>query len=237
VTRRPGQWPAILLVVTLLVLSSGCTIGDDDEMVQPSRTVTASPSPARTAAPTTLPVGQGTVSPADVVWAQGTRLHVGLRSVDLSPVGVDAFVVVPGGVYVLSGGELWFTDLGRLKGTGLTGVTGLGVTADASRILVTAPDTGTGSPYAYDTGTGRAVSSDGVTPVSAEERLRGRDRSGVDVPEGFQLAGWSAPTRFYGVAGGGGRRAAVVSCDVGTRKCTRLGAVEESPPVVFGSGK
>ena len=128
---RLGHRSATLVVAAVLVLTTGCELGQDDEMVPPTRTVTASPSPDTTVAPQTMPVGQGDVSPTDVVWAQGNVLHVGRRSVDLSPVGIDAFVVVPGGVFVLHMGELWFTDLSRLRGTGLTNVTALGVTADA----------------------------------------------------------------------------------------------------------
>ena len=115
---------------------------------------------------------------------------------DLSPIGIEAFVVVPGGVYVLNEGELWFTDLSR-SGTGLTDVTGFGVTADGSRILVTV-NTGVETDVAYDTGTGKMVSSEGIMPVTAEERLKGADRSGVTLPRGFELAGWAGATRFYG---------------------------------------
>jgi hypothetical protein len=217
-----------------LVLAGGCAAGDDDEMVPPTRTVTASPSPETTAAPSSVPVGQGKVSPADVVWSQGTALHVGRREVDLSPVGIDAFVVVPGGVFVLNNGELWFTDLSRLRGTGLTGVTALGVTADAARILVTTEQAGSTATYAYDTTSGRAVSTAGLAPVTADERLRGPDRSGVPVPKGFVLAGWAGPRTFYGVRNG--RTPAVVSCDVATRACVTVGAVKVPEPVRFGTG-
>jgi hypothetical protein len=237
VTRRPGHRWAALLVGAVIALTAGCRLGADDEMVPPSRTVTASPSPDTTVAPATVPVGEGTVSLADVVWAQGNVLHVGRRTVDLSPVGIDAFVVVAGGVFVLSSGELWFTDLSRLRGTGLTGVTALGVTADGTRILVTGEMSGAAAAYAYDTGTGRAVSSKGLSPLSAEERLQGPDRTGVAVPKEFELAGWAGPTTFYGVASKFGRPASVLSCGVGTRACTTLGAIEGSEPVVFGTGR
>jgi len=218
------------------MLTSGCQLGEDDEMVQPTRTVTASPSPDTMLGPPRVPVGRGAVSSADVVWAQGTALHVGRRNVDLSPVGPEALLVVPGGVFVVNSGELWFTDLSRLRGTGLTRVTALGVTADATRILVTAEMSGAAATYAYDVASGRVVSSEGLTPVTAEERLRGPDRSGVGVPKGFVLAGWAGPTTFYGTAGDGGRPSAVVSCDVATRACTTLGGIEGDEPVVFGNG-
>ncbi len=205
-------------------------------MVPPTRTITASPSPDTTVAPKTLPVGKGDVSPTDVVWAQGTVLHVGRGSVDLSPVGIDAFVVVQGGVFVLHLGELWFTDLSRLRGTGLTNVTALGVTADATRVIVMGKKADADAEYAYDTGTGRAVSSEGLEPETAEERLSGPDRSSVAVPKGFELAGWAGTTTFYGVTSRAGRPVAVLSCDVGTRACTRLARVTGSDPVLFGTG-
>jgi hypothetical protein len=224
-------------LAALVVLTTGCTVGQDDEMAPPPRrTVTASPSPQQVA-PGSVPVGQGEVSLADVVWAQGSVLHVGRQTVDLSPAGIDAFVVVPGGVYVLSSGELWFTDLSRLRGTGLTGVTGLGVTADGSRILVSVKKAGVETDHAYDTGTGKTVSSEGVKPVTAEQRLHGPDRSGVAVPSGFELAGWAGAARFYGPVRERGRLTAVVSCGLATKTCTRLGQIKGPDPVVFGTGQ
>ena len=96
---------------------------------------------------------------------------------------------------------------------------------------------GADAEYAYDTGTGRAVSSEGLEPETAEERLRGPDRSGVAVPKGFELAGWAGTTTFYGVTTRSGRPVAVVSCDVETRACTRLGRVTGPDPVLFGTGQ
>ncbi len=202
-------------------------------MVQPSETITAAPSAAPTAPPATVPVGEGPVSPDDVVWAQGSVLHVGRRTVDLAPTTIESFVVVPGGVFVLASGELWLTDLTRLRGTGLTDVTALGVTADASRLLVT----GAGSAYAYDTGSGRAVSPRGLEPLSAQQRLDGPSRAGVTTPAGFEVAGWAGQTTFYGPVIAGGRPTAVVSCNLESRTCARLGATDGTDPVVFGTGK
>jgi hypothetical protein len=224
------------VVAAILLLVSGCQVGDDDEMVPPSRTVTVTPSPDVTAVPLTVPIGSGPVTPADVVWAQGSTLHVGKRSVDLAPVSVDAFVVVPGGVYVLDDGQLWFTDLARLRGTGLAGLSGLGATADAARILVTGPASAGSTSYAYDTGTGRAVSADGVVAVTPEERLHGPDRAGVRVPARFELAGWAGSRTFYGVAAGTSPASGVFSCSLTTLACARLGGIEAADPVVFGTG-
>jgi hypothetical protein len=225
-----------ILSPALLLLVSGCEPGQDDEMVPPTRTVTASPSPDVTAVPDTVPTGRGVVAPDVVVWASGNTLHVGRRSVDLAPVGLDGFVAVPGGVYVVRDGRLWFTDLTRLKDTGITGVTRLGATADASRILVDVATPGAGATYAFDAVTGSAVSPDGLTPVTAAERLRGPDRRGVVVPLGFRLAGWAGPRTFYGTAGAAGRPTSVVGCDLRTRSCDRVGTAAGTDPVVFGTG-
>jgi hypothetical protein len=236
VTARPRAAASALLVSALLLVVGGCELGTDDEMAPPTRTVTPSPSASTVAVPATVPVGKGPVTLRDVVWAQGSRLHVGRRSVDLSPANVDAFVTVPGGVYVLARGELWFTDLARLRGTAITGVTGLGVTADGARILVTVGSAGAGSAYAFDTATGRAVSAAGTHPVTPAERLRGPDRQGVPVPSGFELAGWAGPDTFYGTAGQGST-SAVISCSLSARACSRLGQVDAAQPVVFGTGR
>ena len=126
-----------LLTAVLVVLAAGCATGTEDELAPaPTRTVTATPTQSVAPAPATIPVGQGDVSPSDVVWAQGGVLHVGGDQADLSPVDIEAFVVVHGGVFVLAEGELWFTDLARLRGTGQTEVTGLQVSADASKLDV-----------------------------------------------------------------------------------------------------
>ncbi len=156
----------------LVVLVAGCAVGaEDDEMATPRRTVTASPAPATTAVPRVLPVGEGPVSTRSVVWSQGSELHVDGRSVDVSPLGIDAFVVVPGGIYLLDGAELRFTDLTRVRGTGLTGVTGLDVAADRSRVRVTTTLTGTESAYTYETRGGRLVDSGDYRPESETDRL------------------------------------------------------------------
>jgi hypothetical protein len=194
--------------------------------------------------PTSVPVGQGEVSPTDVVWAQGNVLHVGKRATDLATVAAEAFVVVPGGVYVLFKSELWFTDLAKLRGTGLTRVTGLGATADRSHVVLTRKDGDRTTTYAYDTRTGRAVDAAGVQAASAQELLgdvqtvqvtRARFRGAV--PEVFEPVGRAGRTRVYGLAGGSSAPTAVTSCHLTRRTCARLGAVDPADPVVFGSGK
>ena len=203
-------------------LPAGCAAGTDDELAPPpTKTVTATPSQSVAPAPATVPVGQGDVSPSDVVWAQRGVLHVGGDQVDLAPVDIDAFVVVRGGVFVLAEGELWFTDLARLRGTGQTEVTGVQVNGDAS--LLNVVDTRRRSPRRRRATTPArarpsAARSDTLTP---EQKRRGPGRfvvttSAAGVPsvveaatgdrvqlEGapahFRLGGWAGDSVFFGV--------------------------------------
>ena len=241
-----------------VLLAGGCTTGTDDELAPPpTRTVTATPSQSLAPAPATIPVGQGDVSPTDVVWAQGGVLHVDRRQVDLSPTDVEAFVVVPGGVFVLSGGELWFTDLARIRGTGQTDVTRVRTSADADRLEVV--DTRSGHPAAqgYDTRTGRAVRGavetqtpaerrhgpgrfevrTGAGPTSVVDVQTGRPVRVAGLPQSFELGGWAGDSHFYGVAGTSGGTRSVVTCDLVRHRCTPTGRVTGSDPVVFGTGK
>ena len=228
-----------LLVAALLPavvgLCAGCTIGQDDEMARPTRTVTASPSPKAATAPERIPVGNGAVSPRDVVWGDGAALHVGRRSVDLSPASIDQLVVVPGGVYVLSGDELWFTDLQRLKGTGLTAVSGITPSDDGKQLLVT--DTGTGREvvHAYDVGTGKRVDVTSTPSPSAEPTPPPDPAAAAfkGYPADFTLAGWIGDSTFYGVASAGGKPSSVVGCRATTRTCSALGSIRGPAPVVF----
>jgi hypothetical protein len=237
------------VLVASLALLAGCTTGTDDELAPPpTRTITATPSQSVAPAPASVPVGDGDVSPRDVVWAQGSELHVGTRSVDLSPVEVDAFVVVDGGVFVLSGGELWFTDLSRLRGTGQTDVTQVRVDGDAGRLVVT--DTRSGRPLdqAYDTATGKAIRG-AVATLTPAELAAGPGRFVVErgaVTDGGRrvpmrggvpqvLGGWPSDSVFYGLYESGGERQ-VHRCDVDRRRCRAVGSPVDGP-VVFGTGK
>jgi hypothetical protein len=233
-----------VLAVALVGVGAGCETTTDDEMVpRPRKTVTRTPTPSPSPAPASVPVGDGEVSPDDVVWAQGTVLHVGRRSVDLITVTVDAFVVVPGGVYVLSSGELWFTDLSRLRGTNLTDLTRLGATPDRSRVLLTGTQGRDSREYAYDTGSGQSVSSEGLEPATAAELLG--EAGGVEVrrprwtgavPDEFRPVGRAGRAQVYGLALEDGEPKAVLSCRETTRVCIRLGKLAGPDPVVFGSG-
>jgi hypothetical protein len=254
---RARAGTAALLGSALVVLTSGCEVGTDDELAPPpTKTVTASPSRSLAPAPATIPVGDGAVSPTDVVWAQGSVLHVGRQQVDLAPIDIDAFVVVQGGVFVLADGELWFTDLARVRGTAQTDVVGVRTSEDARMLEVV--DTRSGHPVAqgYDARTGKAVRED-VDTVSPAERRRGPGRyqirtaggttSVIDtqmgqpvrvagLPDRFEPGIWTGESQFQGV-GGAGRARAVVSCDLVRHRCTRTGAVTGAGPVVFGTGR
>jgi hypothetical protein len=247
-----------LVVLTALVLAiapTGCKVtSKDDETSSPTPSAPSS-SPSRSL-PATVPVGHGDVDPGDVVWAQGGVIHVGSRQWDLSPLHVDSLAVVSGGLFVLSGGQLWFTDLVRARAAGITAATRVTTTADGSAVRVTAgepPTTG-----AWNAATGRAVPVEQAPERPATERdgpgpfaILGRDRgplqafrtsdgqrvrlSGV-VGDGFDLVRWTSGTTFYGLALVEGRPSAVLDCDLAARTCTTRGRVASGQPVVVDSG-
>jgi hypothetical protein len=225
----------VALLPAILGLGAGCAVGQDDEMARPTRTVTASPTSGVAPAPKRIPVGSGRVSPSDVVWGDDSRLHVGTRSVDLSPASIDELVVVPGGVYVRSGDELWFTDLQRLRGTGLTAVSHVAPNDDGEQLLVSDSGTGSRAVHAYDVRTGRRVApstpspSSGPTPPQPYPSAPGFK----DYPADFTLAGWVGDSTFYGVANQDGKPTSVVSCQVSARACVTLGSIEGTDAVVF----
>jgi len=228
VTRRIAS----VLVAVLVMITSGCELSQDDEMApRPTKTVTKSQRPdtaTTTPAPKTLPVGEGTITPQAVVWAQESTLHYGTKQVDVSPLRIDSFVVVAGGVFFLSRRELWFTDLSRVRGTGFAGVTRLSATADAGALRVDR-GTGSGGNYAYDLGTGESMSADQVVPATDED-LRGTAEqvelrpagSGEETPSAAPVEARRGPGNF-GVVGGDGERLAVF--DARTRKRVPLTGV------------
>ena len=226
----------------------------DDETSSPTPSAPAS-SPAQ-ALPATLPVGHGDVGPDDVVWAQGGVLHVGSRQWDLSPLDVESLVVVPGGVFFLSGGQLWLTDLVKARATGVTAATHLVTTADGAAVRVTAGDPAT--TRAWDTATGRAVplqeaplppaagrngpgafgllGADGEPLRAVRAATRQRVPLAGVVGDGFELVRWTSGTTFYGLALDQGRPSAVLACDLAARTCATRGKVASGQPVVFESG-
>ena len=206
-----------ILVALLVTLTSGCELGEDDEMApKPTRTVTKSPA---SRVPTRVPTGEGDVSPSSVVWAQESTLHFGTSQVDVAPLRIDSFVVVPGGVFFVSRSELWFTDLSRVRATGLMGVTRVSTTreADALRVdLATGPD----AVYAYDLGTGESIPPAQAVPA-ADADLRGTTRQ-VVLPPGGAVEARGGPGR-YGLVGGDGGQ--LVVYDTATRKRVPLKGV------------
>jgi hypothetical protein len=188
-----------ILVALLVTLTSGCELGQDDEMApKPTRTVTKSPAPK---VPARVPVGQGKVSPTSVVWAQESKLHFGTSSVDVAPLRIDSFVVVPGGVFFVSRSELWFTDLSRVRGTGLMGVTRVSTTKDANALRVELA-TGADQVYAYDLDTGESMPPARAVPATDAD-LRGTAKR-VVLPPGGPVEARRGPGRDGLVGGDGG---------------------------------
>ncbi len=170
------QRTALLAVVTGSVLvATGCQVGQDEELVpKPRRTVTVTPSvgPQPVAVPARIPVGRGAVDPTDVVWVQGSVLHVGKDAWDLAPRRVTSFTVSDGGVYFLDGGKLWFTDLVRVRDTGVAGGQDLAAAYDGRAIRVgVAPSGGPAVRHGYDTTTGAQVPLGQAAPATQEQLL------------------------------------------------------------------
>jgi hypothetical protein len=246
-------------LAAVALVATGCASGTDDELEPaPSRTVTATPSASLAPAPATVPVGKGDVGPSDVVWAQGSVLHVGRRQIDLSPIEIQAMVVVEGGVFVLRDGEIWFTDLGRVSGTGQTAITGMSTSADARHLEVVDTRSGQPATQAYDTVTGRALRRD-VETLDPQERHFGPGRYQVwpkgggsrvvdvetdrtvrmaGLPKTFEVGAWTSETSFFGIGGVDPART-VVRCDVRAQRCTPVSAVTGSgpEPFVFPTGR
>jgi hypothetical protein len=129
--RMPRPLVLVLALVAALTLA-GCRSGPDDEMVRPTVTETAAPQPPSDLPD--LPVGNAPVQPGDPVRVGGATLHVDGRTADLAPLRVDAWAVVPGGVFFLNRTELWFTDLRRAIPTPYKDVTDLTANADGTRL-------------------------------------------------------------------------------------------------------
>jgi hypothetical protein len=224
------------VLATVLVIAGGCAISEDDEMVPPTRTVmpspTPTPTPAPAAVPDEVPVGEGPVSTTDPVWAQDTLLHVGTRQVDVAPHRIESLVVVSGGVYLLDRGEVWFTDLTRLRGTGLSGATRLSSDREGGVLLVeVGPTAGSAkaSQLAFDTRTGASVSPTKVRAATVEDRLGEAtqvelrpERSDVTTTSPRPLSARRGPGPF-GVVGGDGEP--LLAFDATTRQRVPLTGV------------
>jgi hypothetical protein len=129
--RMPRPLVLVLALVAALTLT-GCSAGPDDEMVRPTITQTAAPQPP--SGLPDLPVGNAPVRTGDKVLVEGATLHIDGRTVDLAPLRVDGWAVVPGGVFFLNRTELWFTDLRRATPTPYKNVSDLDVSANGARL-------------------------------------------------------------------------------------------------------
>lgn len=152
-----------VLLVALALLTAACEGKPDDELVRPTVTVTTAPE-----VPVDLPrlpVGKGAVQPGDTVSADVSVLVVGTRRINLAPVHVASPVAVPGGVFFLNRGELWFTDLSRARATAFADVRDLALSPDGRRLTFVDLQHGAvgsdGSPLplrvTYDATTGKQV--------------------------------------------------------------------------------
>ena len=186
--RRP--WLSVTTVVSLVCflavagvaawLVTGRLGGSDDETspVRPTGTVTVAPRPTGSVAtagvPDRIPRATGSLRPDgrdEVVWVEGSVLHVGTRSWDLAPRSVEAFVPVRGAVFFLDAGRLWTTDTRVVRDTGVGGpdlpATDLVTDRDGRHVRVTV----SGRQRAWDVRTGRAVPPASVVPVRVRDLL------------------------------------------------------------------
>ena len=179
---------------------------------QPTRTVTRVRGPPRRR-PERARSGEGDVSPADGGVGPGQRaaLRHAARSTSRR-CEIDSFVVVPGGVFVVSRGELWFTDLSRVRATGLTGVTRVSTTRDADALRVDLAR-GSDAVVAYDLGTGKSIPPSRVVPATDAD-LRGAAKRVVLTPGG-EVEARRGPGH-YGLVGGDGEQ--LVVYDATTRR-------------------
>jgi hypothetical protein len=146
-------------------------------------------------------------------------LHFGTRQVDVAPLRIDSFVVVPGGVFFVSQSELWFTDLSRVRATGLMGVTRVSTTRDADALRVDLA-TGSDAVYAYDLSTGESIPSAQAVPATDAD-LRGTPKRLV-LPPGGAVEVRRGPGHFGLVGGDGGQ---LVAYDAVTRERLSLKGV------------
>lgn len=250
-SRRAGT---AALSLALCLAAAGCQRGQDDELTRrPTRTVTATPGPT-VRPPARVPLGGAAGFTDDgLVWAQGSELHVGSRTLDLAPVPVEGLVATPEGAYVLARGELWSVDLRRAEGTALPKVERVGLSRDGRRLLVDlAGDT---RRRAYDLTSGRLVPGAAPAPLTARARAAGPGEYAVttaadgtprvtgptgdevtvrDLPHRFEPEAWPTPATVAGRATSADGARSHVSCRLdGTARCTPLGDPDSDEPVVL----
>jgi hypothetical protein len=118
----------IVAVVVLALAFAGCQAVSDDAGVAPTVTTTETPEPVVEVP--SVPVGHAEISSNAVIWAQGSRIHVGKQTIDVAPLDVEEFVAARGGIYFTSHDQLWFTDLTRARQSGLSRIDDLTISAN-----------------------------------------------------------------------------------------------------------
>jgi len=159
-SMRPGSLTVAL--VAALALSACAPQGDEDPMPKPTATRTV----VTTAAVPLPRLPHHVVGwPAPPLTVDDNEIHVGSRTIDVSPLRADMAVSTRGGIYFLNAGELWFLDEHGAVGTGFARMRRIAVSADGRYLGLIdrthGPVTDDGPHVArvvvYDTTTGRPV--------------------------------------------------------------------------------
>lgn len=230
-----------------LLLVAGCTMGPDDEMVEPTTTETVTTAPKKPEV-TKLPVGTAGLKVADIAWSQGSTVHIGDQMVDLAPLEVEEFVVAEGGIYLLSKGELWFSDLSSVVPVGLARVRELAISIDGWRLGLI--DYESGERDRYDTPLAAAVAFDTRTGERLARTSAGLGSTkSVDLADLYEDAtpralGFDDSTFYLQGIGalvavplGGGEPKEVGTAPVLSRKGTDIGADQQADLAAKANGE
>ncbi len=219
------------VLVALAVLTAGCAAGgpDDETEPRPTPTVTVTGDPVQEL-PARLDLASDLDFADEVVWAEGTTLHVGARTVELGTLDPAQLVVLDTGILVRTGTDVWFTAGRRAQGLPLPPVTSMAVSQAGDQLVLGLADREEPVAYTLD---GTRVASEAVgEPRTPQRVVEGPGE--VAPPPRLDVRGWTSPTVAYGLRGG-----AVVSCVVAgtTPRCERLARVGGDAAVadlVFG---
>lgn len=220
-----------LAVVLAALLLAGCARGTDDELQpRPTPTVTVTADPVQEL-PERLDLASDLDFTEEVVWAAGTDLHVGGRTVGLAPLQPEELVVLPTGILVRTGTEVWFTAGRQAQGLPLPPVTSLGVSRDGSQVVLGLGDRD--EPVAYDL-VGRLVDPRAVAPRRDEQRVVAGPGD-LPVPAGLEVRGWLSGTSPYGLRG-----RTVLACDLSGRgpqcdEVDRVPRADDLDELLFGA--
>lgn len=251
---------ALLSAGALVASLTACTTATDDELepVQ-TPTVTVTKDPVQ-ALPEQLGLSSDVDFDGEVVWADGSQLHVGERTIDVAPLVPEDVVVLDQGLVVLADSRVWFVAGRSGQGLPLPLTSSLGLSADGSQLVLDVEDRD--EPVAYDT-SGTRVAEGSVAALRSPRRTtRGPGEyavlaggAGVRVvdavgsmvpvqrlPDDLSVRGWTGPRTFFGV----GRlpdtdyvdgATSVVSCTLGEQaRCRALGSTRtaDADDLVFG---